>query len=196
MFGSENGKHHWVSALDCMQRDFDIGAEYRDCRFFFRNILNPHVEKLETMVKAVISADKDTKLRSRLESWAKISKALKEQDLANPKTALLAFQMAKIFPVFRQAASEYDSLVALDPESAPWFIADRHHLRDSFLGCVDLLAFAPEDLEPIEDLLRYLNLESRKLSRLVHSVCTPLGKSKRNKRYTLFLRSKAPYITA
>jgi hypothetical protein len=168
----------WIDAKECLEKNLDIVAEYQSSATLFRNVLGFKTDILKSFVKMdqamqAQSTENFSDIVTKLNTWVAVFPILTEYD-----------------------DKEYHSLAPLNPAFPPWFIADRHHLRDSFCGHVNLLAFWPQDLQSIETFLKALGLESRYLSKIVKFESQVLGKPKVHKAYTVSLRRKAAFITA
>lgn len=186
-----------MTAKDCTEHGYNIAAEYEGSASFFRSILSTGKGDLGRLVAAAAMITNQAKLSAILEAFAKIGRAVKDLTIEDIKGDIEPLRQRSIFPILRKRSGEdYDTLADLNRKGQPWFIADRSHLRDSFLGYVDILAFAPEDLEAIEEFLRVLGLSSRKMSLLVATEMKPSGISTLHREYTSRLRSKVPYIVA
>ncbi|KAI0435663.1 hypothetical protein F4803DRAFT_544782 [Xylaria telfairii] len=188
----------WVSLVECVERDLDIASEYCDSAPLFRCLIKGKTPGIGLLIEAASNHSETAKLGTRLEFLVKINRALQSRRVEDAIEAIKPIrQSTPIFPIIRGwNNTEYDDILPLHPCSPPWFIADRHHLRDSFRGVVDLLAFTPEDLDSIKTLLDLLDLQPRRLSKIVSCEEAPIGKPKRNKKYTSLLRKKAQFITA
>ncbi|KAF4467774.1 heterokaryon incompatibility [Fusarium albosuccineum] len=185
----------WVSAQECLEKNLDIAAEYSSSATLFRNVLGTGADDIERLVQTMCAI---TELSDILKSFSRIDRAIRTQGARNFKAAIEKLnRWVPIFPILKEdSGKEYDALAPLNPAFLPWFIADRHHLRDSFNGSVDILAFSPQEIQSIEVFLKVLDLESRFLSKIVKVESRPMGKPKRHKAYTLSLRRKAAFITA
>lgn len=188
----------WINAQECLEMNLDITSEYQGSTTLFRNVLGTGTDNTERLVQTLCAITEEASLSEILESFVKMNRAIQAQGSRNFKVAIEKLnKWVPIFPILKEdSGKEYDTLAPLNPAFPPWFIADRHHLRDSFCGRVGILAFSPQDLQSIEELLKVLDLESRVLSRIVKIESSPSGKPKRHKAYTLSLRRKAAFITA
>jgi len=187
---------HWVTAEQCKEKNLDVVQEYPACATLFYNLLGTDALNISGLVVAAKTAPATADLSDRLKFLTRISRAIQMKTPEEVKGELSSLSAwVPFFPILKNRSDrQYDELAPLNPQFPPWFIADRHNLRDSFLGHVPLLAYAPEDLEGIDPFLMALGLEGRKLSRLVKVMTKPAGKPKVNKQYTLSLREKAPFI--
>lgn len=189
----------WITAQECLEQDLNITAEYQRSASLFRNILGAGTNEIEIerIFQTLCAITEQTSLSDILKLFVKMSRALQAQGAENFKAYIERLKgWIPIFPILqRNGDKEYDTLAPLNPEFPPWFIADRHDLRDSFCGCVGILAFLPEDLHSIEHFLSVFDLKLRFLSRIVEIESSPIGKPKRHKTYTLTIRRKAAFIT-
>jgi hypothetical protein len=101
-----------------------------------------------------------------------------------------------IFPISKNDRQDGFDYLANCEELSVWFIADRDHLRASFLGKTPLLAFEAEELNAMDGLLSLFGVESRKLSKLVRSNTVPYGLVSVNGPYTSFLKERVAFIQA
>lgn len=188
---------HWVNARECVGEDSSIISEYPSSAFLFRAIFAT-LSNIGKLTLDLIATKEEVNIGPKLEGFLRLNRALRTRGSEDAKEALKPLRKwVPIFPVIRKSnGKNYDELAPLNPEFPPWFIADRHQLRDSFIGRVPLLAFAPEELELIDELLKILDLDSRRLSRLVKSQASPWGKPKRSKAYTTSLRERVRFIIA
>ena len=151
----------WVTAKECVDEGFNIAAEYEGSASLFRGILSTGKGKIGPLVAAATIITATAKLSTILEAFVKISRALVGLTAEDAREDVEPLRRKPIFPILQKRGNK-DTLAFLNRKNQPWFIADRHHLRDSFFGRAELLAFAPEDLELIESLLKVLELDSRK----------------------------------
>lgn len=123
-----------------------------------------------------------------------ISKALPAFGIKKATQTVKPLLHKEVFPVItpRGAKFRQNSLMSLNNQS--WFIADRTHLRQAFWGIVGLLSFTPQELEPMEELIKVLGLESRKLSLIVESQNRPQGRLSFNVSHTMHFQKRAPFI--
>ncbi|RYP53097.1 hypothetical protein DL768_001874 [Monosporascus sp. mg162] len=191
-------KMRWINGQECLEENLDIVAEYQGSTTLFRNVLGARTDNIGRMVHALSAITEEVSLSYILESFTKVNRAIQAQGTQNSKAAVEGLdKWVPIFPIMRERSDkEYDALAPLKPAFPPWFIADRDHLRDSFLGYVEILAFSPQDLESIQDFLKVVDLDSRVLSKIVKVETSPFGKPKRNKACTLSLQRKAAFIAA
>jgi len=83
------------------------------------------------------------------------------------------WEMTAMFPLWKasegKVVASFDGLHAVQSTSGktPWFIADREHLKDAFLGKVPLFACEPEMVQDFWPTITALRLE-----RLLLSNCT------------------------
>ncbi|OCK83978.1 hypothetical protein K432DRAFT_463823 [Lepidopterella palustris CBS 459.81] len=187
----------WLNTRECIQRGFSIEDEYPQSANLFQFLLATGKDKIGSLIAAASLINASSKLSQISEHFAKISKALIGLSPKKVIRAVQPLQRKPLFPIIKteEKKAEFDSLCALGKNTS-WFVADLDHLRESFRGIVDLLAFKVEDLESMADLLKALNLESRKLSILVKTETGPKGTTHIHRSYTRSLQAKAPFITA
>ena len=194
----DDPKFHWIDAKECLERNLDIVAEYPSSATLFRNVLGFKTDDIKRLVQAFSTISDQASLADILKPFVKMDQAMQSQSTENFSDVVTKLNTwITVFPILTEYGDkEYNSLAPLNPAFPPWFIADRHHLRDSFCGHVNLLAFRPQDLQSIETFLKALGLESRYLSKIVKFESQVLGKPKVHKAYTVSLRRKAAFITA
>ncbi|KAF9777759.1 hypothetical protein IL306_004327 [Fusarium sp. DS 682] len=120
-----------------------------------------------------------------------VLKAMSAKKAANVVKSLIS---CAIFPVITQAQGGKRKL--MKPSNKTWFIADRKYLRDSFLGKLPILDFTVQEIEDLLDLLKALDLDSRKLSLLVDCQCLPKGQLKYSVPASWYFRTRAPFVKA
>lgn len=188
----------WISGKECLEKNLDIITEYESSATLFRNVLGTGTNAIERRLLSLRAITEETSLGDILAIFVEMDRLI--QTLGSQRFKAAAEKLNKWFAVFpilkTNSDNEYDALAPLNPPFPPWFIADREHLRDSFSGCVDILAISPRDIHSIQAFLEALDVQSRVLSTIVKVESSPLGKSKLHKRYTKSLRRKAAFITA
>ncbi|EEU43645.1 uncharacterized protein NECHADRAFT_82646 [Fusarium vanettenii 77-13-4] len=188
----------WISGKECLEKNLDIAIEYESSATLFRHVLGTGRNAMERQLHSLRAITKETGLGDILTFFVKIDRLIQAQGSQWFKAA--AEELKKSLPVFpilkNKSDNEYDALAPLNPRFPPWFIADREHLRDSFSGCVDILAISPRDIQSIQAFLEALDVQPRVLSTIVKVESHALGKPKLHKAYTQSLRRKAGFITA
>ncbi|KAH6898099.1 hypothetical protein B0T10DRAFT_535063 [Thelonectria olida] len=194
----------WLGLKECVEQDYNIAFEYRDSKSLFQDLLGTGLDSIERLVE---KATKITNKMSRggiLQNFTRLNRALatlSTQDAEKYVKPLHDHNQKGIFPILQGPGDhdddrEYDTLDILNPAFPPWFIADRHHLRESFVGHLKILAFEPEEVDAIEALLNVLGLNHRRLSALIRVETFPSGRPKTHRDRTIALREKAPFISA
>ncbi|KAK5657530.1 hypothetical protein OQA88_3103 [Cercophora sp. LCS_1] len=99
-----------------------------------------------------------------------------------------------IFPVTSTGLnSTFVTLYSAQPRDV-WFIADRHHLRQSFDRIVPLPAFSVDEVAHMPTTLRWMGLQGRLLSSQVGDVISIHGRIRLHARYTTWLRGEARFV--
>jgi hypothetical protein len=99
-----------------------------------------------------------------------------------------------VFPIrrwSRPSPTGYDDLVSCNVD---WFIADRKHFANSFIGMVPLLSFDIDSTIEIDTLLERLGLNNRKLSQAAKVNAVTEAPVELHPRYTNVLRKKADFF--
>jgi hypothetical protein len=102
----------------------------------------------------------------------------------------------KIFPIeTSESEGKFEFLKTANRRDV-WFIADRPHLRASFLGRVPLLAFSVDDIAKMGTMMDSLPaVQTRQLSRAAEGIPVVQGSTKFQEEYTKSLRSKVVFIS-
>ncbi|KAI8716452.1 HET domain-containing protein [Fusarium sp. LHS14.1] len=188
----------WMSGKEFLERNLDIAMEYESSASLFRHVLGTGRNAIERQLHTLRAITKGTSLGVILTFFVKIDRLIQTQGSRWFKAAAQGLKKSlEVFPILtNKSDKEYDALASLNPRFPPWFIADREHLRDSFSGCVNILAISPRDIQSIQAFLEALDLQPRILSTIVKVESHALGKPRLHKAYTKSLRRKAPFITA
>lgn len=189
-------KLQWVSTKECVQRCLDLESEYPQAANLFQFLLSSGKGEIGALINAASLITRSTKLSQIAEHFARISRQLQKMNLKKSKEAVKLLVKRPLFPIIQKGGdAEFDALVGLGT-STDWLVADSQAIRDSFLGKFDLLAFDVPDLEMMETLLKALQLDSRKLSKLVKTETSPKGTITLHPEYTKRLQAKSPFIIA
>ena len=152
-----------------MQEKTDLEAEYPKSKQLFRCIFLTG----DTGINALVAEAKLVKPSSKLEEisqlFTRMNTAIRGLGTQKARAAIKPLLDECIFPIRKsEEQSGFDDLHTLG-NSTSWFIADRDHLRDKFCGKVPLLAFMAADVQQMDDLLKAMKIDSRKISGLVKS---------------------------
>jgi hypothetical protein len=192
-----------LNAKECIQKKLRPEIEYPTCESLFRCLLIAGDAEIAPLIAKMTFINKSTKLREILRRFVDLNGALKGASEQKVQQLRKPLQDKPIFPILENRAgdhqSEFDDLSSLGPlehvaDVTTWFIADRVYLRESFRGVVPLLAFPVEELDSMENLFQFWNLDSRRLSRLVETKSGPYGMVSLHADYTAFLRDRAGFI--
>jgi len=124
-----------------------------------------------------------------------LHKSQKEMFAGTVKDMIATLMECPIFPVAAgKSQATFDYLSTSRPTDA-WFIADREHLRHSFLGLVPLLALKAETIGKIAPLVKILGWENRLLSTITHGIPQTAGRIQLTFEYTKLICAKARYIS-
>lgn len=194
----------WYSTTECIQRSLDLESEYPQASQLFQFLLATGKGEIGALIEAATRITLNSKLSQIADLFARISRTLKGMNQKKAAQAIKPLCKRPSFPLITKdieegregdADKEFDALAPLGIDKE-WLVADSPPMRDSFRGKVGLLAFSVSDLELMEELLKVLGLENRKLSRLVAMEMKPKGQVSLNREYTKLLQAKAPFIVA
>lgn len=146
---------------------------YEDLEDFFVNDLGVSLLTLEVVYDELIQLGRASLPPSvkqiKGQIWAFNSLLASSEELPSP-TPLLE---SPIFPV-----SEPNGQIALCDAKTEFAIIDRAPLEESFAAQVKTLNFACDEVRQLDRFFRWLNLESRYLSRAVKEISTVQGMEK------------------
>lgn len=180
---------------ECLLRDITIETQYPSSSYLFRCLRSPSGDPIAAIVATATLVTSSSELEDISRLFRNISTALKDVNTSKAAQLLRPLQKRSVFPITNGLGKHrYDDL--LDVHNTSWFIADRPHIRESFLGKLPLLALPIEDLNALEDLFRVLRLDSRLLSNLATRRTHPKGGVTTHWAYTASLRAKSPFIKA
>lgn len=108
--------------------------------------------------------------------------------------SLISLRDSLVFPIQDNECKQEFSYLSSGDRSASWFIGDRDHLFDSFLGLVPLLAFEADDIKKMDPMIQGLGYDWRKLPRRAKSKQEQKGRILLYTAYLRLLRSKAIFI--
>lgn len=176
----------------CLQKTPILKASYEELRDFFCTVLRVENETLSTVERELGQVEASDDLDYIVGLFKAITSHT-EKTLGHISVDV-SLKTQKIFPITTTVlAGKFESLESgLGNES--WFIADRHHLRQSFDGVVPLLAFGVDDIGRMAPALRAMGLHNRFLSERVEDTTSVQGNVRLHPRYTAYLRRKAKFI--
>jgi hypothetical protein len=193
MAGRSNLPIGWLNVDKCLQRKINLQAEYPQSSRLFRWVLATESLNVGSLVAKATLIDHSSKLEDIIQLFCEINKVLRVLSPRRAEHWVKVLQRRHIFPVTKKNSHlPYDDFRS--PRDADWFIADRPHLRESFVGKVTLLALDVKDVDSIDDFLDILRLNSRRLSKVVQSRTEPKGKLKFCNSHTDFVRDRAEFI--
>lgn len=185
----------WVTITECAKRNIDIAAAYPQSEQLFKFLLADSKDTVEKLIARLTRIDQTHSLETIAELFVQINEALAELNKGRITHLKEQIQQKSIFPIIQSANAEsYDELQSI--QVMDWLVADRPHLRDSFVGKIPLLAFSPRQIHSLSRLLTALKLDTRRLSRLTTSKDSPRGLLKLSESHTKYLRSRASFLTA
>ncbi|KAK0612007.1 hypothetical protein B0T14DRAFT_339770, partial [Immersiella caudata] len=184
----EGGQH--------LRRTPVLKAQYEELRDFFCNVLRVEDETLTTVETELRQVEASDRLESILDLFKAISSYAEQSKGLLHSTVDTSLKDHEIFPITSPSLSCTFESLRSGLGNEIWFIADRHHLRESFEGVVSLLAFGVNDVARIAPGLRAMGLENRLLSKQVENVTKVKGSSGLHPRYTADLRRRARFIVS
>ncbi|KAK4448413.1 hypothetical protein QBC34DRAFT_495382 [Podospora aff. communis PSN243] len=177
-------KRKWVTTEECVERGFNIESEYDDSALLWRCLLSKGSGEMGSLVATASMISMSMPLKSILERLKKVSRSLFGHSSDQAKRAVAALIDKDILPIRAgKGTKEFEKLVA-PASGSVWFIADRDHLQESFVGILVILSL----------LLAALGLENRALSALVESQFIAQGRLRPHPVYTDFLQARAPFL--
>jgi hypothetical protein len=184
----------WVSTEECVEKGFNIESEYDDSAMLWRCLLSKGNGEMGSLVAAASMISMSMPLRMIIDRLKKVSRSLVGHSPDQAKRAVAALIDKDVLPIRTgKGTKEFDKLVAPTSGNA-WFVADRDHLQESFVGRVDLLACSPEEFGDLNLLLAAFGFEDRALSKLVESQSIAQGRIQPHAAYTSFLQARVPFL--
>lgn len=188
-------KTYWTNMENCVATGIDLMLSYTNCSYLFRSLISPSGDPIGGLVHMMTMISSASKLEDIARLFRELSSVLKDFNSSKIFLLLKPLQGKAIFPVVDGSGNpEYDALLTM--HDTTWFIADRADLIASFTGVVPLLGFAIQDLPAIENLLRALRVDGRKISKKATNQTRAIGSTRSDFRYTDKFRSKCSFIKA
>ena len=196
---SRSSKDHrptrWVTIDGCVRKNIDPKLEYPRSDSLFQCLLSHGSLEIHSLVTKATMIDNSCKLSAIVAIFSQTNETLKGLSPSRAVRALKPLHSKRFLPVTKNRNSaSYDGLVSMTDTS--WFIADRPHLREGFLGKVPLLAFSMNELNAMEDFMKGLSLNSRRLSEITCCKTVPKGPLQYSPSLTDFVRARADFINA
>jgi len=185
----------WVSIDKCMTKNITVVSEYPRCEDLFRWLFANGCVEVYSLVAKAANINKSYKLRSIVRLFSEINEMLGKLTPNAAARAVKRLRDKAVFPIIKKGAKSFSGEFA-SPNQKSWFIADRSHLRQSFCGKVQLLAFTVQELNAMEHLSQAFLLDSRRLSKLALSKTAPKGPLRFSVSKTASIRNVAPFINA
>ena len=166
---------------------------YPNHRQLFSELLEIKSATLETIISETNAAILSQDINHIKDLLLEIDSFLKQTNDPGAGLAVYSLSNSKVFPILQPGIA---GLVTLQSSftSVRWFIADRQHLYDSFVGTLPLLDVAVNEIPMIEHLLNALRLDSRLLSNVAKPKAQKAGKVERDESYENTFRSKVGFI--
>ncbi|KAM0411027.1 hypothetical protein ACHAPD_010851 [Fusarium lateritium] len=191
---SDKCRKGWFNAEQCSDKKIRMGELYPRCEALFRSLMITAGLNINGLVEKATKMEPSTPRTDMMETFANINDILKAMSAKKAANVVKPLLDSAVFPVLTQALGGKRKL--MKPSNTTWFIADRKHLRDSFLGKLPLLDFSIEEVDDMLDLIKALNLHKRKLSPLVDCRCHPKGQLEYSIPASWYFRTRAPFIKA
>lgn len=198
-FQGKTGRHSseqisvWMSLAECFRRNLDLDELYPRSKSLFSSLLDMDGLELDALIKHLSSITTSHSLTVILRMLVKTSRAVGAMTELGASVALKPLRSTPVFPITWDTQLGFELTNAEDER---WFIADRAHLRDSFVGKVPLLAVQPPDLDDLGGLLAALDLKPRQLSSCVRTTTYPKGLTELRTFDTLLLNERAPFFAS
>ncbi|KAK5113329.1 hypothetical protein LTR85_010946 [Meristemomyces frigidus] len=190
-----NTDSDWLTIDTCVERGIDVGARYPEAERLFRRLLDPGNLALGSLVSKARMIDMSSSLPDVAETFIALSKSLSATDEGAAFSQMQFLNTKAIYPVVgNKNSSPFHDLCFIGDTG--WAIADRSHLRESFLGVLPLLAFTAEEVEAMSDLLKASGLDGRRLSTLVEGSTRPKGALNFSKACTDDFKYRFPFVKA
>ena len=145
-------------------------------------------------LSALADDPSDSILQSFVQYLSQLSKVIEGMSQFRAWGKLESLQARPIFPVIAGNSSLESELRSSQDQD--WYIADRPHLRHSFIGKVALLNISAAEVEQMENLFSCLGLHHKKLSVCVTSRTDLKGPIKLRASDSDFLQSRALFFEA
>ena len=185
----------WTNMKDCLARNITIESQFPSSSYLFRCLSSPTGNPIASIVATATLVNSSSKLEDISRLFGALSQELKDVNASQAADLLRPLHQLSIFPITDGLEDcGYDRLVSIYDRS--WFIADRPHLRKSFLGQVPLLALSFHDLAVTKDIFRVLRLDDRLISKFVTQQTRPKGRVAIHWDWSASLRAKSPFIKA
>lgn len=183
----------WANINECVKRKINVESQYPRCESLFRCLLAYGAVEIGTLIDLAIRIDKTHKLPYIVKLFSDISAYLRVLSTDRAVRAVRPLRNKWVFPITKkETQTSYDEFGSAYEKS--WFIADRPHLRESFRGKVNLLAFTVEENCAMEHLFQALMLDPRRLSKVVSSKTTPEGPLRYIASKTDSIRRRVPFL--
>jgi|SRR5690242_18544321 len=179
----------------CISQGIDLTRIYASCSYLFRCLYSPSGDPIGGLVHAMTMISSFSQLEDIAHLFREVSKLLKDVNSNKVLLLLKPVQDRAIIPVLDGSKKTgYDRLLSVQDNT--WFIADNANLLASFTGVVPLLAFPIQDLPAIEDFLRALRVDGRKISLKSTSQTRVVGQARSDYQHADDFRRKVPFLKA
>jgi hypothetical protein len=180
--------------LDYLTEISCLKIHYPTSQRLFCGILGVKDMDIDTLVVEVRLIQTSTQLQHISKLFVEMSKRLCDVSPTEVSSSVRNLRSYRIFPIRIKGDEQGFNDLGSGKSSENWFIADRHHLRDSFYGVVPLLAFNIDEIKEMEHLIQALGFEARKLSHVAKSKPEPKGYVFLRIDYSISLGSKVGLI--
>ncbi|KAI1735424.1 hypothetical protein F4680DRAFT_435200 [Xylaria scruposa] len=193
----------WVAESQCVWRGTQHLRKFRVLKDIypgnaklFKNVL----EYLDANFEVLVAEVKQTTISTPISWIAQIFKEINKRLYAEKQETeelnhLCSLISMRVFPINEGNANvAFESLYS-GTGKMEWYIADRLHLKQSFHGVVNLLAFTVEEIIEIMPLITALKLDSRLLSKRAVPAPQLVGNVQLLTGYTKTFHEKSKYIS-
>lgn len=172
-----------------------ISQQYPLQRLLFSHHLGVSDATLKTIVaeaKQVSMADSLEHIRAIFRTISHMMRGTGDSEINGSGVSdLWKFQ---VFPVWSGTETGTFDFIQMGGRWDPWFIADRQHLFDAFIGKVRLFAFEVKEIHDLEPLIQLMSPVTRKLSTIATAETHCHGEKKLKGLYTAMMTQKAKYF--
>lgn len=185
-----------MTLLKYMEKGSGLTSEYPTCTYLFRSLCDPSNLQISSLINLLISSPNSKPADRILEILAQLSQRIKGLEPKQAAEKVMTLKGKKIFPVSDTVEVTKQGKVQqlVSSNNTQWYIDDTNEFRACFGGKVLLLAASISVVVQLEDLLRALNLDSRKLSGAAARSSSPAGRQRFLADITDFLQSRHRFL--
>lgn len=192
---NEQSFRGWTTISHCVEMGVLLEQVYPRSAQLFQVLQAADGLGLHNLIRRLISLSNnpsDALNSSLVQCLSQLNKAISAMSHISASKALDSLKAKPIFPVI---AGDSSSIIELrSSENMDWYIADRPHLRRSFIGKVALLDISAAQANQMAGLFACLGLQNRLMSICVATKTDPTGPIKLRATDTEILRSRALFF--